>query len=96
MNKFRDYVIALIRTSIVPPIAGYILTRLPMFDNTTIEMGLVVILSGIWYSVFHGIEVIAQNPTVVKWAGIFLGFPRQPAYSVESAVVIEAEGEKKT
>lgn len=91
MNKLKEYVVALIRTSIVPPIAGYLLTKLPMFSANSIQMALFVILSGVWYTVFHGIEVLAKNPTVVKWAGIFLGFPKQPAYSVESAIKITEE-----
>lgn len=94
MNKFRDYVIALIRTSIVPPAVGFILTRIPLFDRGSVEMVLVVLLSGIWYSIWHGVEVVAKNPTVIKWAGIFLGFPKQPAYSVEAAVEIKEIEEK--
>lgn len=89
MSKLKEYVIALIRTSIVPPAVGYILTRFPMFNKSSIEMVLVVVLSGIWYSIFHGIEVLAKNPTIAKWAGIFLGFPKAPAYSVASAITIE-------
>lgn len=83
MSRLKEYIIALIRTSIVPPLAGYLLTRLPMFDRTSIEMVLVVVLSGVWYTVFHGIEVLSQNPLIKKWAGIFLGFPAQPKYIKE-------------
>lgn len=83
MSRLKEYIVALIRTSIVPPLAGYLLTRLPMFDRTSIEMVLVVVLSGVWYTVFHGIEVLSQNPTIKKWAGIFLGFPAQPKYIKE-------------
>lgn len=84
MSKFKEYVIALIRTSIVPPLAGWLLTRLPMFDRTSIQVVLIILLSGVWYMVFHAIEVLAKNPTVKKWAGIFLGFPAQPKYIKET------------
>lgn len=84
MTKLKEYVIALIRTSIVPPMAAYIITRFPVFEHTSVEMVLVVVLSGIWYSIFHGIEVLSQNPKIKKYAGIFLGFPAQPKYIKET------------
>ena len=84
MSKLRSYGIAIIRTSIVPPTVGLVLTWLAK-NNVTISStwassALTVLFSGIWYIVFHGIEILARKPWVRKWAGIFLGFPSPPKY----------------
>ena len=84
MGRAKSIVVAFIRTSLVPPLAGYLLTWL-VSHGIKIETGLLyslvtIILSGIWYLVFHMVEVLASNPKVKKWAGIFLGYSSTPNY----------------
>jgi hypothetical protein len=85
MNKVKDFGIALIRTSIVPPTVGLVLTWLAKnnitISSTYVSSVLTVTFSGVWYIIFHGIEVLSSKPKVRKWAGIFLGFPKTPQYS---------------
>ena len=85
MNKVKDFGIALIRTSIVPPTVGLVLTWLAKnnvtISSTYVSSVLTVIFSGVWYIFFHGIEVLSKKPRVRYWAGIFLGFPKTPSYN---------------
>lgn len=80
----KEIIIAFIRTSVVPPIAGFILS-LGVKHGIEIKASwvnslLVILLSGIYYIVLHVAEVLAKNPKVKKWAGIFLGYPKTPNY----------------
>lgn len=81
----RNFIIAFIRTSLVPPMAGFILAWLVKhgisIQAAWVTSLLVIALSGIYYVIFHMVEVLSKNPRVQKWAGIFLGYPKQPTYT---------------
>ena len=80
----KQIVIAFIRTSLVPPLAGFILAWLVKHGITAnavwLNNLLVIGLAGIYYIILHVVEVISKNPIIKKWAGIFLGYPSQPQY----------------
>lgn len=89
MKKVPEFLIAVVRTSIVPPIVGFAAAHLPFLPIDKVTVAVTFLISGIYYIILHGIEVAAKNPSVKKWAGIFLGYAKQPAYSVPSALEIE-------
>jgi len=80
MGKYKELVVSWIRTSVVPPTAALILTWLAQrniqLPDTTVYWFVTLFLSGVWYVIFRGIEILSENPKVKKWAGIFLGYPR--------------------
>lgn len=84
MNKAKAFGIALIRSTIVPPVGGSVVAFLTArgfnVNATWVIIALTTVLSGLWYIIFHAIEVLAKNPKVQKWAGIFLGYPSAPSY----------------
>jgi threonine/homoserine/homoserine lactone efflux protein len=88
MNSTKELVVAWIRTSLVPPTAGLILTWLANRGITSIEESWVfavttLVLSGVWYLLFRAIEIWSQNPRIRRIAGIFLGYPARPTYLEE-------------
>lgn len=79
--KVKELGVSFIRTSIVPPLAGFIGAWLVKHNITQIEQEWVfalttLVLSGVWYLLFRAIEIISERPKVMKWAGIFLGYDR--------------------
>lgn len=84
MNRTKALAVAFIRTSLVPPVAGFILTWAVAhgitINSTWVYTAATIMLSGIYYIGLHMVEIIASNPTIKKWAGIFLGYPTAPTY----------------
>lgn len=85
MNQTKALVVAWIRTSLVPPLAGFILAYLTdhgitNINSTWIFTVVTIVLSGVWYMTFHLVEILAANPKIKKLAGIFLGYPSIPKY----------------
>ncbi len=84
ISKLRDAGIAIIRTSIVPPVGGlvatFLLSKGIQIEEKYVFTALTILFSGIYYVVLHLTETLSKSPTVRKWAGIFLGFPARPAY----------------
>lgn len=85
MNKFKAIGIAFVRTSIVPPTAGFLATWMVSHYGVRIQTawvytGVSMFASGIYYLAFHLVESLAARPNVQKWAGIALGHPTQPTY----------------
>ena len=80
-SPLKELVVSWIRTAVVPPIAALLLQWLLALGITSLNSNLVfngvtLILTGIWYLIFRGLEIISSKPWVKKWAGIFLGYPR--------------------
>lgn len=95
MKNIKELVVSLIRTSLVPPVAGFVLAWLTSHHVTAIHSEWVftvvtVVLTGLWYVIFRAIELINTNPTVKKWAGVFLGYPR---VTVKTGDVKEDKGQ---
>lgn len=81
MSNLKELGISFIRTSLVPPAAALVIQWLLAREITALSQevvftGVTFLISGVWYIAFRGIELAASNPTVKKWAGIFLGYPR--------------------
>lgn len=79
--KLNEWVISIIRTTLVPLVGSWIVQVLLNWGidfkpNQTFWSALTFVIMGLWYVVFRGIEILSENPTVKKWAGIFLGYPR--------------------
>lgn len=93
--KLKDFGIALIRTSIVPPAVGFLatffLSRGINVETGYITAGLTILFSGLWYIILHGVEVLAKKEKVRKWAGIFLGYPKTPNYRPVGEIEISSE-----
>jgi hypothetical protein len=86
ISKWKPLGIAFIRTSLVPPVGGFVLKwflekGVDLSEkSTTVNIVTFTVLSGIYYLLFHFIETVAKNPRVRKWAGIALGYPSRPKY----------------
>ena len=86
LNKLKPLGIAFIRTSLVPPVGGFLIAKLLEWgidvkpNSPTVFYLVTVILSGLYYLGFAGLEALAKNPKVRKLAGIFLGMPKPPRY----------------
>jgi hypothetical protein len=84
MGNLKQLGIAFIRTSLVPPVGGFVATWLLNkginISGNMLYAAIAIILSGIWYLLLHAIEVLAKNPKVKRWAGIFLGYPVEVSY----------------
>lgn len=84
MNLKKQYVIAAIRTILVTPIAGFCITWLVAhgikIEESWVYSAFTILFSGIYYLVVHMVEVLAKNPRIKYWAGIFLGYPSTPKY----------------
>lgn len=79
----KEVVVSWIRTAVVPPLAAIIVQFLVTngfdFANESIVINaLTFVFVGVWYLVFRGLEVLSENPKVKYWAGVFLGYPRNP------------------
>lgn len=79
--KLNEWAISFIRTTIAPLVGAWIIKLLALWGwnfepNTTFWSALTFILMGVWYLVFRGIEILAENPKIKRLAGIFLGWPR--------------------
>lgn len=77
----REYVVSLLRTSVVPFIAAWVIHMLQhwniqWFTDSQILNGTTIVVASIWYAIFRWIEIIAKKPLVKKIAGILLGYPR--------------------
>lgn len=87
ISKLKDLGVAFIRTSLVPPVGGYVLLKLTEwgFDvnekSDTVYYLTFMFFSGLYYLIVHGIETLSRNPKVRKWAGIFLGSRKTPDYN---------------
>ncbi len=83
-EKHKSLGIAFIRTSIVPPVGGFLVTffleKGINIDSSIIYTVVTFVMSALYYLVFHGIEVLSQNPKIKHLAGIALGYPAQPKY----------------
>ena len=97
--KFKDLGTAFIRTSLVPPVGGFVLLKLAEWGidlkekSQHVYLATYVILSGLYYVVVHGVEVLSRNPSVRRWAGIFLGSPKKLTYTDVPKPVKEDEGQ---
>ena len=84
MSKLKEFGVSLVRTSVVPPLAGFILMKLAEWqitiDETTVSTIVFAVCSAIWYAAFRLIEIFSQNPKFIRWAGILLGAPKAPDY----------------
>ena len=84
MGNLKQIGIAFIRTSLVPPVGGFLATWLLSkginISGTILYSVITLLLSGVWYVLFHAIEVLSKKPRVRKWAGIFLGYPVEVSY----------------
>jgi hypothetical protein len=80
-TKINEWVISTVRTVIAPFVGAWIISILLKWGidfkpNATFWSALNFLIMGVWYVVFRGIEILAKNPKIQKWAGIFLGYPR--------------------
>jgi len=89
-HELKHLGIALVRTSIVPPVGGFAtLNMVSLFwdidaHSRTGNYFIYMLASGMYYFLFHCLEIIPRSYTVRKLAGFFLGFPRQVIYVKES------------
>lgn len=89
LPRFREWGVSVVRTTIAPPLAALLAVLLGRAigielpeDDPTLTGIVFTALSGVWYSVFRGIEVAARSPLVAKVAGVFLGSWKAPASRV--------------
>ena len=88
MGNTKSIGVAFLRTSVVPPLAGFLATWLlskgVKIEATWVYSLCTIALSGIWYLTLHMVEVLTAKPKVQKWAGIFLGHPTMPVYQTNT------------
>lgn len=88
MTRAKEWGISVIRTAIVPPIAAIIIAWLVKLgikiDSVWVFTIITFVFNGIWYSSLRLVEILAKNPKVQYWAGIFLGHPAKPVYVQET------------
>lgn len=81
-KELKEIGVSWIRTSLVPPAVGYIMTTLVDHKITSISAAwvttaLTLLFSGIYYLVLRAVEILASKPQIQRLAGIFLGYSRQ-------------------
>jgi len=83
LTRLREWGISMIRTSIVPPLAGWLLLQAVRYgvtvDSGTVQLVVLTVLTAVWYGVMRAVELVAANPRVVRIAGWLLGSPSAPA-----------------
>lgn len=83
LTRIREWGISMLRTAVVPPIAGWLLLQAVKLginvDGPTIQLVVMAVLTAVWYGLMRAVELLAANPRVVRIAGWLLGSPSAPA-----------------
>lgn len=89
LPKLQEWGVSVIRTTIVPPLAALLVLWIAAkagfevdADDPALRTFVFTAVTGVWYSLMRGIEVLARKPWVVKIAGWLLGVAKAPASRV--------------